>query len=424
MKIRPCLVLVGILAVFGPGCGNGDEPDQGGDSQGGTATAERIPLGNESGGDDGGHDAGQGGSSEVVEISPTKPSVSEQGPDNPAPKPPPQSTGGNALKLIHRWHRSPISQREAALVGVAAAQAQALREFHAIWEGGAAAYQASLQLEVPTSLGPEFQKHAQAFASGGVDALGDSLHGGSGPVWMAWMEALALRANEKQNHPMSCLALASVLRSMLQAGYDRERVLSLRDPVASVSRYASDYLPFELYEVQPNDSLIGIAYRFRRDKKIQVRHGWIQTFNDKASDRIRVGEEIKVPTQALHMEVWRQARIAALFSGSYLVRLYSVSVGRKGADETPLGSFSIETHDPQPTWYRKDGPPLPYGNKDNALGERWLGFKERTSYGLHGTNSEETIGSFETQGCVRFHNSDIIEIYDMLPVGTKVQIHG
>ena len=101
-----------------------------------------------------------------------------------------------------------------------------------------------------------------------------------------------------------------------------------------------------------------------------------------------------------------------------------MSVGQPGPDsETPVGTFTIGEHEPEPVWYRPDGGIVPYGNPENALGERWLGFVEKSSYGLHGTNSEETLGSFETQGCIRFSNEEIVQLYDLLPDGSQVVIH-
>lgn len=332
------------------------------------------------------------------------------------------SSASEGLKAVNQWHRATLENRPQVLSTLDLPQAQALRDFQAIWDGKAAAYRADLRIELPDALGPEFQRLARAFAQGGADSLGQALRSGSGPIWLAWLEVYAFTSADEQQHEKASRALGSLLRGMLDAGYDRERILTLRDKIWSVARYANSFLPFQKYEVRSGDNLINIAYDFSKPGA-GIRHGWIQAFNDKASDTIRVGEELLIPKQILHMEIWRGQRIGALYAGNYILRLYAVSVGRHGADETPLGQFTIEIHDPKPIWYRDDGPNLPYGNPDNPLGERWLGFKEKTSYGLHGTNSEESIGTYETQGCVRFHNVDIVELFDLLPVGTKILIH-
>ncbi|QIB52452.1 MULTISPECIES: L,D-transpeptidase [Pseudomonas] len=41
---------------------------------------------------------------------------------------------------------------------------------------------------------------------------------------------------------------------------------------------------------------------------------------------------------------------------------------------------------------------------------------------LHGTGDDQPMGVPLSHGCVRLRNSDIIELFDMTPVGCKVQI--
>lgn len=47
--------------------------------------------------------------------------------------------------------------------------------------------------------------------------------------------------------------------------------------------------------------------------------------------------------------------------------------------------------------------------------------RERYIY-LHGTNHEERLGQPFSGGCIEFSNADIIELFDLLPVGTIVWI--
>lgn len=41
---------------------------------------------------------------------------------------------------------------------------------------------------------------------------------------------------------------------------------------------------------------------------------------------------------------------------------------------------------------------------------------------IHGTPYESSIGKPESDGCVRMRNSDVIELFDLVPVGTSVFI--
>ncbi|WP_427053645.1 L,D-transpeptidase, partial [Pantoea agglomerans] len=43
-------------------------------------------------------------------------------------------------------------------------------------------------------------------------------------------------------------------------------------------------------------------------------------------------------------------------------------------------------------------------------------------YGIHGTNREELIGGFVSNGCIRMKNRDVIRIFRIIPPGTKVLI--
>jgi L,D-transpeptidase YbiS len=47
--------------------------------------------------------------------------------------------------------------------------------------------------------------------------------------------------------------------------------------------------------------------------------------------------------------------------------------------------------------------------------------RERYIY-IHGTNAEADLGSPASHGCVRMSNLDVIDLYDLVPEGTPVEI--
>jgi lipoprotein-anchoring transpeptidase ErfK/SrfK len=47
--------------------------------------------------------------------------------------------------------------------------------------------------------------------------------------------------------------------------------------------------------------------------------------------------------------------------------------------------------------------------------------KDRYIY-FHGTNREDLIGTPASHGCVRLRNVDIAELFDLIPIGTRVRI--
>jgi lipoprotein-anchoring transpeptidase ErfK/SrfK len=61
------------------------------------------------------------------------------------------------------------------------------------------------------------------------------------------------------------------------------------------------------------------------------------------------------------------------------------------------------------------------GGPGNPMGARAL-YLGNTVYRIHGTNQPQTIGSAVSSGCFRLVNSDVIDLYDRIPVGTKVVV--
>ena len=45
-----------------------------------------------------------------------------------------------------------------------------------------------------------------------------------------------------------------------------------------------------------------------------------------------------------------------------------------------------------------------------------------TVYRIHGTNRPDTIGTAVSSGCFRLVNADVADLYERVPVGTKVII--
>jgi lipoprotein-anchoring transpeptidase ErfK/SrfK len=106
---------------------------------------------------------------------------------------------------------------------------------------------------------------------------------------------------------------------------------------------------------------------------------------------------------------------------------YSIAVGRQGRKWT--GSTSISRKVLNPAWapppiIRKENPRLPAlikAGPNNPLGVAVLVLGDGT-YGIHGTNRPETIGTNASFGCFRMYNSDILALFKMVSIGTKVYV--
>ena len=59
------------------------------------------------------------------------------------------------------------------------------------------------------------------------------------------------------------------------------------------------------------------------------------------------------------------------------------------------------------------------GGPNNPLGARAL-YLGSSLFRIHGTNQPWTIGTAQSSGCFRMRNEDVIDLYERVPVGTRV----
>lgn len=101
------------------------------------------------------------------------------------------------------------------------------------------------------------------------------------------------------------------------------------------------------------------------------------------------------------------ARILTLYQDNRIVRSYPVGVG-KMLTPTPTGTYYVANKRPNP-----GGP----------FGVLWMGLS-LPHYGIHGTNNPASIGHYVSHGCIRMHNSDVLQLSQFAPIGTPVRIIG
>lgn len=101
-------------------------------------------------------------------------------------------------------------------------------------------------------------------------------------------------------------------------------------------------------------------------------------------------------------------KLVVLLNGDRLAT-FPVAVGNPSTP-TPVGEYLVT--------YKGT-------NWGPAFGPRWLGLNVPWGvYGIHGTNRPDSIGTHQSHGCIRMRNRDVIKLYDIVPVGTKVTIYG
>ncbi len=167
-----------------------------------------------------------------------------------------------------------------------------------------------------------------------------------------------------------------------------------------------------LYEIKPADTLTKIARHFNTTAEL------IKKSNNINDDKIFPGRKIKVWTAPFSIVVDKSQNILILKADEEIIKTYTVSTGVNNS--TPVGTFKIVNKLINPTWF-KAGAIVPSGSPQNVLGTRWLGFN-LAGYGIHGTTDPQSLGKQVTQGCVRMANSEVEELYTIIPEGTEATV--
>ena len=116
------------------------------------------------------------------------------------------------------------------------------------------------------------------------------------------------------------------------------------------------------------------------------------------------------------------------------VYTYPIGIGRMDVDwKTPLGNLTIIQKQENANWYvpqsikeeaRLEGRTMPDfipPGPDNPMGKHKMRLSN-PSYLVHGTNKENGIGRRVSHGCINMFNADVAELYDLMPIGTPVNI--
>jgi len=128
----------------------------------------------------------------------------------------------------------------------------------------------------------------------------------------------------------------------------------------------------------------------------------------------------KESTPVRRIVVSLQDRKLALLEGHRVLKIWATAVGAMSTP-SPSGTYAIVNRLSRPTYYHpgKVVPPGP----SNPLGTRWLGLSLK-GFGIHGTNAPSSIGRKASHGCIRMRNRDIEELFELVQVGSVVELHG
>lgn len=103
--------------------------------------------------------------------------------------------------------------------------------------------------------------------------------------------------------------------------------------------------------------------------------------------------------------IYPARRILELYQGTQRIRYYPIAIGKKSTP-TPPGHYTIASKTVHP---------------GGVFGSRWLGLSI-PHYGIHGTNNPSSIGQAVSKGCIRMHNHDVENLFQLVGIGTPVTI--
>jgi L,D-transpeptidase ErfK/SrfK len=187
------------------------------------------------------------------------------------------------------------------------------------------------------------------------------------------------------------------------------------------------------YRIAANDSLIEVARRF------DLGFNSIVAANPGVDPWIpAVGRLVVLPTAwilpdlplrpgiVINLPELRLYYFPKKTSGS--VTTFPLGIGDQGRG-TPTGRYRVIQKIIGPTWHvpesiRRESPQLPKvvpRGPDNPLGSHALRLSRRDLL-IHGTNRPWGIGRRSSHGCLRLYPEDIVKLFAMVSVGTRVSI--
>ncbi len=212
-------------------------------------------------------------------------------------------------------------------------------------------------------------------------------------------------------------AAAAAYRNLLEKHPESQFIADAERRLGSMNLRKFLQEKITTYEVKRGDSLEKIAAKFR------ITSGLVMRLNGLSNDMLQSRQVLKVINPNFNILVDLSNCKLSLRSGDMVIKRYPVAIG-KAETATPTGNFKVTDKLPNPVWYSTSPSgakeAIPAGDPRNELGTRWIGFKP--AYGIHGTIDPGSIGKAMSKGCVRMHNEDVEELYDLLAIGTPVEI--
>ena len=173
------------------------------------------------------------------------------------------------------------------------------------------------------------------------------------------------------------------------------------------------------YQVKSGDNLEAIGKRHNVPAEFLMKINGI-----KDARKLQAEQNLKVVNGPFNAIVYKSRFEMDLYLQNTYVKTFKIGIGLPGKD-TPTGNWRVTANKKiGPPWTRpqdQGGGVLKSGDPENPLGVRWIPITcfagdglNRTGFGIHGNNAPESIGTQCSLGCIRMHNDEVVEFYNMV----------
>ncbi|MFW6022747.1 MAG: L,D-transpeptidase family protein [Halanaerobiaceae bacterium] len=194
-----------------------------------------------------------------------------------------------------------------------------------------------------------------------------------------------------------------VLRDPPMEGFD---VLLLQERLSNLSYYSGRV--DGIYDVETAEAVA----LYQRDNQLEVDGEVdVMTWDSLGDGVVSTSHEEKKdgPQGEISITINTYDRTLTLYSDGEPFKTYPVAIG-KPTTKSPIGEWAII------------GKSKDWGG---GFGTRWLGLNVPWGiYGIHGTNKPWSIGRAASHGCFRMFNRDVEELFEWVPVKTRVKVIG
>jgi lipoprotein-anchoring transpeptidase ErfK/SrfK len=254
------------------------------------------------------------------------------------------------------------------------------------------------------------------------------------PALSAEQVGAALRDGKAKLDAGELIAARKLLNDAFQSGKlsdtDEQQAKSMLSQISQTVIFSPKRFPNDeyggIYTVPPGGVLARIGASHNVTWELLAR------INNISPRKLRAGQTIKMIEGPFHAVVNKKAFTLDVYlhalpgqAGSLYVTTLRVGLGRN--DSTPTGLWQVQPggklKNPK-FWGVADLPPVEAGDPNNPLGHYWIALNGlhgnavgQQSYGIHGTNEPNTIGTQSSHGCIRLADADIELVYELLVDG-------